>query len=277
MHQQEFEIEKSDGTKIRGDIYAPSANVQPAVIFVHGLKGHRNWGFLPRLRDAILSAGLAAVIFDFSRASCDPINHRIIDVELFGSNTMSIELEDVLSVVDALDLHAIPGSEWIDPSRLGLFGTSRGGAAAICAAALRQPRVRALFTQSAVATTQAQRLSAEELQAWRTTGRFREIVAESGQEVYLGAAALEDMEAHPDRIEQSARNLHIPYFIVHGSADPMTPEMSANLLHDWVPHSEIEILDGADHGLSITRPYTTTTVHLERTSALMTRFFIEHL
>ena len=74
---------------------------QPLVIFCHGFKGFKDFGCWDLVAKAFVEAGLAFVKFNFSYNGTtvdDPLNFG--DLEAFGQNNFSIELDDLGAVID---------------------------------------------------------------------------------------------------------------------------------------------------------------------------------
>ncbi|MFW9933372.1 MAG: alpha/beta fold hydrolase, partial [Candidatus Thorarchaeota archaeon] len=46
---------------------------------------------------------------------------------------------------------------------------------------------------------------------------------------------------------ENLRNLTIPTLLIVGEKDITTPVWASEMLHEWLPHSEIEVISGAAH------------------------------
>jgi putative phosphoribosyl transferase len=129
-------FKSSRGHRLAGELLLPDgAGPHPAVTFAHG------WGSSkasPRNRavaESLRAAGIATFLFDFT-------GHG----ESEGSqeeSTLGQQVEDLRAALDVLQ-----AMDDIDARRLGVAGTSSGGAAALRFAAV-DPRVRALVLRSA--------------------------------------------------------------------------------------------------------------------------------
>jgi dienelactone hydrolase len=96
---------------------------RPAIVLCHGLEGFMEWGFFPYLAELLADRGFVVIRF---------------------------EMADLSAVLEATGESIAPGR--VDRGRLGLFGHGHGGSNALLAAA-REPRVRALVTWAAAATS----------------------------------------------------------------------------------------------------------------------------
>lgn len=112
------------GTKIFGIIHRPIGEEKPpVVVFCHGLAGHKigKHRMYVQLAENLSHVGIASFRFDF-RGSGDSEGG-------FGEMSMQGEIEDALKA-----LEFITQQPHLNPSRIGIFGRSFGGAIAIYAA-----------------------------------------------------------------------------------------------------------------------------------------------
>ncbi len=128
-----FELRGADDGPLRGDVRAAEGGRgRPAVVICHGFKGFKDWGFFPHLADRLANAGFTAVSFNFSGSGVGPDGHSFSEPERFGHATFSNDLTDIQTVCDAL---LKGGGTLVEglavPTRLGLFGHSRGGGMAV--------------------------------------------------------------------------------------------------------------------------------------------------
>lgn len=126
----------SEGCKLIGDLFLPEAappdDGLPAVVLCHGFSGIREI-LLPPYAEAFARAGFAALIFDY-RGFGDSQGER-------GRLVPAEQIADIRNAITFLE--TVPG---IDARRIALWGTSFGGANAICTAA-RDSRVKCLAVQ----------------------------------------------------------------------------------------------------------------------------------
>src|SRR5258708_4309221 len=129
-----FALSRPGGGLLHGLVDLPEApGRHPAVVICHGFKGFMEWGFFPALAELLAQRGMVAVRFNFPGAGMQPGDERVTDPGAFRDDTYSAELADLLLVLEATGEVIAPGR--VDRGRVGLFGHSRGGAAAILAAA----------------------------------------------------------------------------------------------------------------------------------------------
>ena len=258
MIHRTFREVPTHGDPIHGDVRIPDGPPPEGVVVVaHGFKGFKDWGFFPYLCESLAGAGLAAVSFNFSLngvGSGDPTEFN--DLEGFGRNTLSRELEDLHFVVDAVregDLLPRP------PRRLGLLGHSRGGASVILvarelAAAGWEPD--ALVTWSSVSTLD--RWPDPTKEEWREEGRLYVLNARTGQQMPLDVSLLEDFEENRERldVERAAEEVEAPWLILHGADDASVPVAEARRLASAAgENARLSVVEGAGHTFEVGHPF----------------------
>ena len=222
---------------------------KPLVIFVHGYKGFKDWGVFGAMESEFLSAGFALLRVNFSHNGGtveEPIDFP--DLEAFGRNTYSIELDDVQSVLDWVHLQHDIRSE-VDAERIGLIGHSRGGAMATLTAS-RDRRVRQLVTWAAVSSLNRSMFhDGPELDAWRKNGVLFVRNGRTQQDMPHYIQFYEEFQKNRSRldVERAAQGLQIPHLIVHGTGDVSVPFDHAEALHAWNPASQLVAIPEADH------------------------------
>jgi dipeptidyl aminopeptidase/acylaminoacyl peptidase len=219
-----FVLDTPAGRRLDGFVDLPDEpGERPTVVICHGFKGFMEWGFFPYLAELLARRGFTAVRFNFSGSGMRPGEDRVADLAAFRGNTFTREQEDLDAVLRAVGREVAPGR--VDRGRLGLFGHSRGGGAAILAAGGREWRdaVRALVTWASVATFE--RFSERERRAWRERGEHLVVNSRTGQELPMGVEVLDDLEANRQAldVEAAAGRVAAPWLIVHGDEDESVP------------------------------------------------------
>jgi len=129
-----FKLDRTGGGVLRGVVDLPEAPGRcPTVIICHGFKGFMEWGFFPAVAELLAQRGFVTVRFNLAGSGMQPGDELVSDPRAFTANTYSAEVADLLRVLEATG-HEI-ADDRVDRGRLGLFGHSRGGGAAILAAA----------------------------------------------------------------------------------------------------------------------------------------------
>ncbi|HET9503414.1 MAG TPA: prolyl oligopeptidase family serine peptidase [Hymenobacter sp.] len=231
---------------------------RPVVVFVHGFKGFKDWGHFPLLGRFFAEQGFVFVKLNLSH------NGVVVggtgdleDLEAFGHNNFSHELNDLGQLLDAL--HA-PGATplpaaALDLSRIYLIGHSRGGGLVLAKAA-EDPRIRAVATWAAVATLSPP-WAPEVLDQWQRVGVIHIPNARTGQQLPLYYQIAEDYRAHQPRFDLVALvpQLRQPLLIVHGDPDETVPLRAAEELLARKPDAELLIVPEAGHQFGGRHPW----------------------
>lgn len=284
-HRTAFQLDTPQGRTLHGFLDRPGDDTPrpwPTVVICHGFKGFMQWGFFPHVATLLAERGFAAVRFNFSGAGMRPGDEEVTDLAAFRDNTYSRELEDLLAVLDALaeDPEEVVGSDELDLGRLGLFGHSRGGAAALLAAAHHEwaERVGALVTWAAIATVD--RFDEEQKGDWHRQGTATVVNSRTGQELPLGLGLLEDVETNRLKLdlEAAAGRREAPWLIVHGGADESVPVHEAQRLEVAAsdPH-ELKLIDGTGHTFGAKHPFAGPTPALIDALNATQTWFRRHL
>lgn len=258
---------------------------RPVIVVCHGFKGFMEWGFFPHLAELLADRGFVVVRFNFSGSGMEPGRDRATDLEGFTANTFGHEQEDLHAVLDAVTGNGPEplAPERIDPERLGLFGHSRGGGAAILTAAAEpwKDRLGALVTWAAVATFD--RFPEEAKEAWRREGAYPVVNSRTGQTLHLGLPLLQELEAAPEQLDirRAARERTVPWLIVHGTEDESVPVAEAHELAREAEKSDgvhaLQPVAGASHTFGAQHPFTHPTPHLITAMNATQAWFKKHL
>lgn len=282
IETEQFELsrDRPGGGKplvVRGEAYHPESGGGEAggsgtVVICHGFKGFAHWAFFPYLARAIAEHGMRAVTFDFSGSGIGEDRENFSTLEEFATNTFTQELTDLDQVIGESRRRG-----WIDRV-FGLFGHSRGGGVAILHASLDRD-VKALVTWAAIST--ANRWSEDQVAEWRKRGYSDIHNARTGQNMRLGTALLDEVEALGRTkldISAAAQRIAVPWLIVHGDADETVPVKEGELLSDIaLGRATLWTVEDAGHTFGATHPVTDAPPMLALVTRGTVRFFAEHL
>ena len=262
------------GDVVRADIRRPSRSDPPtAVVVAHGFKGFKDWGFFPYLCERLAGDGHLVVSFNFSLNGTGPSLVDFSDLDAFGRNTVSREIEDLNWVVD----RTLAG-EWsgTPPVALGLLGHSRGGGVGIVTASAHSG-VSALVTWAAVSTFH--RWREEDVREWRTRGVTWVVNARTGQRMPVYRTVWDDLRRNSAKLDilGAAARVRRPWLIVHGEEDATVPVGEAHRLADAGPRARLEVIAGSGHTFECGHPLAETTRGLEAAVEATLRHFRESL
>jgi fermentation-respiration switch protein FrsA (DUF1100 family) len=249
-------IPGSKDKSILADVfYLADETPKPVVIFVHGFKGFKDWGHFDLVAQTFAETGFVFIKFNFSHNGTtvqDPLNFG--DLEAFGNNNYIIELDDLKKVMDWAQTYA-PLKHEIDPLQLYLLGHSRGGGISILKAG-EDHRVKKLVTWAAVSDV-VNRNKQKTIETWKRDGVVYAKNGRTGQDMPLYYQFYEHLMANKERlnIHHAAKNLSIPFLIVHGTKDDAVPLHDAEELHKACKQSKLFIVEGAGHTFGVKHPF----------------------
>lgn len=224
-------------------------NGQPIVIFCHGYKGFKDWGYWDLAAKEFANNGICFIKFNFSHNGGtvkQPIDFP--DLEAFALNNFTIELDDLDTVIDWVLSTNNELSENINTSDITLIGHSRGGGIVTIKAA-EDKKITKLITWASVSDFKA-RFADEKARAyWKEQGVIYIENSRTKQQLPHYYQFYEDFIKNEERftIKNSAENIDIPFLIIHGTKDPTVDLREGEALHNWSSKSELLVIDEADH------------------------------
>ena len=222
-----------------------------AVLVVHGFKGFKDWGFFPYVCERLAEAGHLVVSFNFSLNGTGPGLADVDDLDAFGRNTLTREVEDVRWMLDRLRAGEWSGGQC--PLRIALLGHSRGGGVSVLTAAESQS-VTALVTWGSVCTFF--RWSEEHVQDWLKKGVTYISNARTGQEMPVYRALWDDLRKNRAKLDvlAAARRVQAPWLVVHGSEDTTVPVAEARQLQEAGDTATLQVIGGSGHTFETAHP-----------------------
>jgi len=274
MTHSTFRIEATPGDVLRGDVRAPEDTpVRSAIVVMHGFKGFKDWGFFPHLCATLAADGHAVVSFNTSHNGVGDDLQSFTDLDRFGANTLSRELDELRFVLGRVLDGTLLSRR---PDRVGLIGHSRGGGEAILAAG-EEPAVDALVTWAAV--SHYDRWTDATREEWRSAGRIFVKNTRTNQEMPLDLTLLTDFEQNRARLDVSAaaRRLETPWLVVHGTNDLTVPADEGRTLAEAGENATLLLIEGAGHTFEARHPFAGSTPELDRALTATREHFRRHL
>lgn len=259
--KQAGSIPSDDGLPIRYDLYVPGGNQEarfPVILFLHGFKGFKDWGPFPDACDELSRAGFAVVAINFSRNGIGENPTEFDRLDLFARETFSRDLDEVGLVIEALKKGAIHTDKAeLNTDTMGILGHSRGGHAAVAAAA-EYAGISCLVTWAAVADYN-DRWTEDMIKDWETRG-FTEILnGRTGQVMRIDKEVYEDARDHADRViaVNRIRDLHLPVLFIHSRDDESVTYKDAETLFRNCPSKdkELKLLTETGHTFGGAHPF----------------------
>jgi pimeloyl-ACP methyl ester carboxylesterase len=274
-----FTLQVDQNRSLDGLVHSGSRpGPRPTIVVCHGFKGFMGWGFFPALAELLSERGFTVVGFNFTGNGMQPGDELVTNHEAFQTATFSQDLEDLLALLSALGDSVAEGL--VDLDRVGLLGHSRGGGAAILAAADAYwiDKLGALVTWSAVSTFD--RLDDAAKLAWRQKGTTPMINARTGQALLLDRIVLDDLEKHRDELDilAAAGRRLAPWLLIHGEADETVPVAEARTLAEHAAGKGVLLeIPAASHTFGATHPFAGPTPQLIEAFNATQSWFRQHL
>jgi uncharacterized protein len=249
---------------------------KPGLIFIHGFKGFKDWGFGPYLANYFARKGFFVLTFNFSHNGIGRNLKEFTELEKFAQNTFSLEVEELNELLDALNGGYF--GKRINKS-VGLLGHSRGGAIAILTAYKRDD-VNAVAVWSSVANLD--RYTQRQKEEWKKKGKFEVLNTRTKQVMYLNFSLLEDIEKNKNNslnIEKAVKNLNKPLLIMHGEQDLAVKIKEAEQIFDWSDKSKTEFIkiESAGHTFDIKHPFEGSNPKFDSVISYTEKFFNKNL
>ncbi|MCH8495109.1 MAG: alpha/beta hydrolase [Balneolales bacterium] len=254
-------LDSTEGNPIRYDLYTPPSDSGslPVILFLHGFKGFKDWGTFPDAFFEIARQNFAVLAINFSHNGVGTDFDTFEHTDLFKTQTISQELADIKTVIEALKSGQIGHSAGLfDLSPVGIIGHSRGGHTAILAAAEFE-EITCLVTWAPVADVLSSWPDSM-INDWKTSGETIIQNSRTGQNLPIGRQLYDDVMANKDAYSALKRvsELYIPCFFIHGNADETVPHRSTEQLYLACSSYEKEkkLINGGDHTFGSSHPYT---------------------
>lgn len=248
-----FTIPGAKGRNMLMDLTYDDVNPKaPMVIFAHGFKGFKDWGSHNLVANYFALNGFRYLKFNFSHNGTTPDRPvDFADLIAFSENTFSMELDDLGAVIDfACNGSAIPAAK-----NVNLIGHSMGGGISIIKTA-EDNRIGKLITMASISGFH--NLWSKEAEAqWKIQGIMYIHNVRTGQQMPLKSSLLDDLEAHPGRLNilEKAAAIQQPWLIVHGAADTSVPVSHAEELKAAQQKAVLSVIPKADHVFGSSHPY----------------------
>ena len=256
-HITNIPLTGTHGKHIITDVFYTENNTQkPILIFCHGYKGFKYWGAWNLMAKALADAGYFFIKFNFSHnggTAEQPIDFP--DLEAFGQNNYTKELDDLKSVIDWITSNSDYNTE-ADYSNITLLGHSRGGGI-VTIKAEEDSRISRVITLAGVSDYASRMSSGDTLMKWKTDGVEYVVNGRTKQNMPHYYQFFEDFKSNENRlnIKRAASHLKIPHLIIHGDNDTSVKIEEAYDLQSWNPNSELKIIAGANHVFGASHPW----------------------
>ncbi|MDW5289485.1 alpha/beta hydrolase [Formosa sp. PL04] len=269
-HISNYQLPGTHGKPILTDLYYTENNTpKPILIFCHGYKGFKDWGAWNLMAEAFAEAGYFFIKFNFSHNGGTPEQPiDFPDLEAFGQNNYTKELDDLKSVIDWITTNTNYNTQ-ADTNNITLIGHSRGGGI-VTVKAEEDNRITRVITLAGVSDYASRMSSGEDLAQWKKDGVQYVINGRTKQQMPHYYQFYEDFKTNQNRlnIQRAVSHLKIPYLIIHGNTDTSVLIEEAYNLHEWSPNSELKIIEGANHVFEAAHPWNQNQLPIQLQEAI---------
>ncbi|MEM6526130.1 MAG: alpha/beta fold hydrolase [Bacteroidota bacterium] len=240
--------------------YKETGSKKPCIIFVHGFKGFKDWGFWNLLAETFASQDFVFIKLNLSHNGTTP-EHPVdfADLEAFSENTFSIELDDIGILIDTLENGNLPLPETeIDSKNIHLIGHSRGGGLVLLKGA-EDERVLTVTAWAPIHNLK-ERWPQEVLDQWKKDGIFYIDNSRTKQKMPLKYKLVEDVLNNEDRlnIPRAVQRMDRPILMIHGTKDETLEYSHTVQLAKLSPYVQLEIIEDGTHSFGGKHPYAAT-------------------
>lgn len=275
--REDFSFYTRSGNKIRYSVYFDNEKIsKPCLIFVHGFKGFKDWGFWPYTAEFFVRNGFIVVSFNFSHNGVGDSLTEFEELDKFAKNTISLEVDELDEIINS----AKTGKLFIQNcSAIGIIGHSRGGAVSILTSAKNQ-NVNALAVWASVA--KLDRYTARQKKEWKEKGFVEVFNSRTKQMMRLNVNLLNDIEQNKNstlNIETAVKKLNRPFLIVHGEQDLTVPVEEGKLLFEFADKekTELKIIPATGHTFDIVHPFESSNAKFDIALNITLEFFQKNL
>lgn len=254
------------------DLFFKESNqLKSIIIFCHGYKGFKDWGAWNLMAETFANAGFFFVKFNFSHNGGtveQPTDFP--DLEAFGNNNYSKELDDLGNVIDWISENSEIKNE-IDLNEIYLIGHSRG-AGIVLLKSNEDPRAKKVISLAGVSNYKSRFPKKEKLQEWKEKQVYFVKNGRTHQEMPHFYQFFRDFKKNEKRlnIKKATKNLEIPLLIIHGNKDTSVSINESESLHKWNSKSTFKIIENSNHVFGTSHPWDKERVSEELLEAIET-------
>lgn len=250
-------LQSQHGRPFLADVYYKANNTpKPVIIFSHGFKGFKDWGAFDLAADKFADAGFVYVKFNFSHNGTT-VDHPMdfVDMEAFGNDNLSIELDDLGTVIDWVNSDEFPAKKEADLQRIYLCGHSRGGGISLLKTK-EDTRIKKIVTWGSV-NEFSKFWTKEELEKIKQDGVVFVGNSRTGQMMPIKWQLYENYFANMHRlfVPDVVRALQIPLLIIHGTKDETVPVDFAIEMKDWNNNAQLLLVENGNHNFGGRHPW----------------------
>lgn len=273
-----FAFKNKFGDTIKGDLrYPPESIKAPLIVFSHGFKACKEWGFIPYVCDSLAKSGALVVNFDFSLNGVIESATLGYDADIFAKNTISRQLSDIDELVTKLTRLEIE-KEIIESRFSGivyLAGHSLGGAMSI----LTAEKFESIRKIAVIGTPiKIDRFTTRQKEIWRKRGVWEFALSATKQKLKIDVEYINDLERNAEiySLKNAVALLKKPLAIIHGAGDITVNKNEAYDMAYAYPDKKnlrFELIEKAGHGFGAEHPFVSSNPAIEKMIFLLQDYF----
>ena len=269
-----FSYNSERGHKMGLSLYGADLEANtPTILYIHGFKGFKDWGFVPFLGEQLAAAGIRMLAMNFSHNGIGDSPGEFTELEKFRNNTFSLEVEEAQEIFDKYRKGKLFGAAV--GTKMAVLGHSRGGGVALLAFC-GHPQAKGICTWASVSNFA--RYPKEVIDRWRKDGELEIKNARTGQVMHLGWQIHEDLMAHADgklNIKKAVSECTKPLCIIHGEGDKAVSSDDARAIFEWADNAqaELHLLPETGHTFDAKHPFAGSNPALDTVIRHTIKFF----
>lgn len=274
---KEFILKTSLGNNLHVSAFG-SHNLgnSPCIIFVHGFKGFKDWGFWPVLAQHFADNDYFVLTFNFSHNGIGDNLTEFTELDKFAQNTFSLEISELSELINAY-LNNYFGT--VLNKKIGVLGHSRGGAITLLSSLINK-NISAYAVWATVAVLD--RYTARQKEKWRNEGVFELMNTRTKQIMSLNTTLLDDVEKNKTgslNIQKAVSELNKPLLIAHGDQDLVVKIKEAELLYSYADKSKTKFfkVHGTGHTFDMQHPHKSSNKKFDALMDKTLQFFNNNL
>ncbi|MDH5366938.1 MAG: prolyl oligopeptidase family serine peptidase [Cyclobacteriaceae bacterium] len=236
--------------------YSQTESKTPLVLFIHGFQGFKDWSYFNLMSDYYVKNGFTFVKMNFSHNGTTPEHPtEFVDLEAFGNNNFTKELDDIETVLDFLCSEKFELYDKVDFNSLFIKGHSRGAGVALLKAN-EDARIKGAIALASI--NNIRDISPKEpVEQWEKDGVLFFYNPSTDQNMPMYYQLEADILNNENRfnIANAVKRLNKPLLIIHGTDDELFPVSMAYDMHTWKPDAQLVIIEGANHVFGGVNPY----------------------
>jgi len=274
---KDFVLETRRNDKIRISTYGfENLTSASCLVFVHGFKGFKDWGFGPYTGKYFSDRGYFVITFNFSHNGIGENETEFTELDKFAENTFSLEIEELNQVIDAYKNGFFGKTPDL---KTGILGHSRGGAISLLTS-VNNSVISAVAVWSSV--SDLNRYSKRQKEEWRKKGVFEVLNTRTKQVMRLNVTLLDDIEKNNNgslNIENAVKKLNKPLLIIHSEQDLAAPIEEGEKILSWADKTKTEFhkIQASGHTFNVKHPFEGSNPKFDFVLNKTSEFFNKHL